>query len=330
VTTIRTGQECDKKQVVWTKRSQLRSLVNSRALQSVRVILGACLVCVLCTIHMNGLVHGDEGTWGESSCSSSQSILIRIWIGCGEKTIEYPYVVCPADRVSIAQAKRPSADQCQEWMSLRAEKKRHDEAVYDRIVDRFSLTAAPNRNADLAAALSWIESYKARGYSMEPHITASPDGRYTVFATDWNKPLLLIDVATLTTLRLADEVGDLVTPVAWSPDSRYVAFAPPKNGKMYVYDVAGTAVASTKAGAALWVEAIAWSPDGQRLALIGWRNRRMDKNPFALLAAAAGHPIFRNDAVLSVYTMHGGELFSILLQRGISEQVGRRVRVEWK
>lgn len=100
-------------------------------------------------------------------------------------------------------------------------------------------------------------------------VTASPDGAHAVIRALRGKPLLLIDVATLNSLRLLDDGGDQTAPVAWSPDSRYVAFASAKSGEVHVYDLEQKAAIVVTRDAPPWLKALSWSPDGERIAAFG-------------------------------------------------------------
>jgi Tol biopolymer transport system component len=204
--------------------------------------------------------------------------------------------------------------------------------TYERMVERFKTN--PNRasSTDLAEAIRWIEETKGATYAPGDFVIASPDGKHAVIKGRY-RPLLLIDIGTLNTHRLLDK-GDETPPIAWTADSRYLAFAPSLlPGELHVYDLEQKTASVVTRDAPSWITALSWSPDGQRIAAFGLRNRRMVKNPLALVAATAGHPIFKNDGVLFVYRLGGGDSgagFSVPLKRGISEQSGPEVRIEWK
>jgi hypothetical protein len=242
---------------------------------------------------------------------------------------EYGYLVDLTRRKAVANPNRQIPRP--EFAKRSLDEKKNDRAAYERIVARFR--NGPDRSdnrSDLASALDWIERSKSWGASPATPIVASPDGAYAIFTTS-DKPVLLIDVATLATRRLVDNGGRYRgTPAAWSADSRFVAFTPPESKKLYVYEVERQAIVSTRTGVASSVETLAWSPDGRYIAVLGMENRWMDINPFALLAAVAGHPIFRNDAVLSAFGAVGEGPFSVTLRRGISETDSPSFRIEWK
>ena len=73
-----------------------------------------------------------------------------------------------------------------------------------------------------------------------------------------------------------------------------------------------------------------WSRDGRYIALLGMVNRRMDINPFALLGAIAGHPSFRNDAVLIAFATEAEGAITLTVERGVSEMESAPFRIEWK
>jgi hypothetical protein len=213
----------------------------------------------------------------------------------------------------------------------RAARKQLDLAAYNRLVERFNEQRARTElDKHLAHAIQWIEDSTKWGASRASWIVASPDGAYLVFSAH-NEPLLLIEIETLATrLLAAAPVGsNLPTPVAWAPDSRQLAYAPPNTDQVHIYSTAQHAVVASKTGAGPWVLALSWSPQGQRLAAFGLVNRRMNKSPLGLLGAAAGHPEFRNDGALNVYTLGDQKHFSVLLKRGISEWGSPNIELEW-
>ena len=158
---------------------------------------------------------------------------------------------------------------------------------------------------------------------------SSPDGAYVVLKPRW-KSLLLVNVATLETTILAKAHPYLETPVAWSLDSRFVAFAPPDTDCLQVFSVDRRVVVSTITGTGSWVHSLSWSPDTKHIASVEWRNRRMNKTPFGLIGAFAGHPEFRNDAILSVYQTSSSQHISYVLERGISEMSSSNIVMQWK
>lgn len=295
----------------------------------IRMVLIAWLTCAMSGPALQGLADQGTGMVGKHQCPS-ESVLVRIWTSSDKDTKENSYSVCSADPDSAGQAQRQiPATEPPVWVAVSVDQKKHDEAVYDKIAEGFRRKAKGTENSGLGAVLLAIERSRTFLPSWADGITASPDGRYAVLA-HWGHPLLLVDVATLTTRRLTDKEDLFVTTAsAWSPNSKHLAFTPFKKGQLCLYDVDSMRVTTTKDRIAPWVAAIAWSADGLQIAMVEWRNRRMDKNPFALLAASAGHPIFRNDAVLSIHSLNGNDHFSVKLKRGISEQSTLKVRVEW-
>jgi hypothetical protein len=299
-------------------------------------IFGIALVSLLNLAWMFMSAYADEGVHERSKCSSSESIRVDIWMQCPEETIGYPYIVCPADRRSSELTKIRIGTNLfyENWKSLHADEVKRNETIFKIISDRFRNMPTPNRNKELETALTLIEQMKARGLSWNYSIAVSPDGRYAVFATTGRKPsMLLIEVSTLTAHNLWDDYVNSTfnMPITWSPDSKYVAFAiPPPDYKVYIYDVEKMTGGEIRINEPPWVEAIAWSRDSSNLALFEWRNPRMNKNPFALLLAFAGHPSSRKDAFLSVYSVKNGEHSSVLLSEGISEPCMTRLQVEWK
>ena len=293
-------------------------------------VLRAFLICYCGVAQSQPTANVDAST---STSAAPASILTRIGILGSKEFTEYRYVVELAKQEARSEATRETpANQSSEWQELRAREKRHDEQAYKRIAERLRHEQnGSSRNPDLAHALYWIERRSEAGYSKADSLVASPDGAYAVHARH-DEPLLLIDVSTLETRRLADPSGEpgLSTPVAWAPGSRSFAFATPRTGKLHVYDVERQAVTSTKSGDWQWLEAISWSPDGQQIAAFGTHNRRMNKTPLGLLAAMAGHPEFRNDGVLHVYAMASDRHFSVELKRAMSEWGSAQIRIEWK
>src|SRR6266851_966254 len=278
-----------------------------RGVSELRLALPLVFICLLCSS-----VAPSQPLPDANISSQPTALLARMWIWGDSTFTEYRYLVDLTKR----QVK-PEVIQNSDWIKLRAEAKRSDAEAYDRIVERFRDKARPDRGSDLAAALDWIAQSISWGYSTADAILASPDGAYALIAIR-ERPLLLINVATLDTRRLADNTGSLGTPAAWSPDSRLIAFAPPETEKLYVYDMERQAVTSTTTGMGPWIQALFWSPDAQRIAAFGLHNRRMNKTPVGLLAALAGHPEFRNDVVLHVHRIVGDEGFSLELKRGVS------------
>lgn len=265
--------------------------------------------------------------------ASPASLQTCIWTWRTDGATELRYVVdLQTEKAGAEESTRTPAKQPVACAKSAAARKKFDLAAYQRLKERFNeQRARPDLDKNLARTIQWIEDSTKWGASRANWIVASPDGAYAVF-TAHNEPLLLIDIATLATRVLAAAAvgSNLPTPVAWSPDSRHLAFAPPKTDQVQIYNIAQQAVVSSKAGVGPWVLALSWSPQGRRLAAFGFVNRRMNKTPLGLLGAAAGHPEYRNDGVLSVYRIGDERHFSVVLKRGISEMSSPNIEIEWK
>lgn len=171
---------------------------------------------------------------------------------------------------------------------------------------------------------------KSSGYVPEEFIVTSPDSGQAVLRSFWNKRLLLVDISTLKVNHLLDNAGEHMPPIAWSADSGFLVFAPANSGELRVFDVKRQSSAVITRSAPSWITELSWSPTGAQVVALGLTNRRMDKNPLALVFAAAGHPTFRNDAVLFVCGADGGGAFSVPFQNGISEPSTPHFRIDWK
>lgn len=288
-------------------------------------------ICYGCVAHSE--VTDSKGhTTVPPATTSSVSLQTCIWTWSSDGSTEFRYVVdLDKEKAGAATAHRTLANP-PDCARLRVERKKRDAGTYARVVERFNdQRGRSGQDETLAGTIQWIEESTKWGASRANWIVASPDGAYAVFSAH-GKPLLLIDVATLGTRVLAkvDPYLNLATPVAWTPDSRHVAFAPQGTDKVHIYSIEHQAVVSTKTGAGPWVETLSWSPDMQRIAAFGFVNRRMNKTPLGLLWAAAGHPEFRNDGVLSVYRIGDDRRFSVVLKRGISEMGSANIEIEWK
>lgn len=262
---------------------------------------------------------------------SSVSLQTCMWIGSSDGATEFRYVVDLNKReVGPETIRRTAANQAPECAKVRAERQQRDGKVYSQIAQRFNdQRGRAELDKDLVEAIQSIEDSTKAGYLRANWISASPDNSYALY-TGPGKPLLLIDVATLSTRVLAKADPYLRTPAAWSADSRFVAFAPPGTDQLQIYGTEEHAVVSTKSGAGQWVEALSWSPDMQHIAAFSFQNRRMNKTPLGLLGAAAGHPEFRNDGVLDVYSVSDEKRVSLVLKRGVSEMSSPNIEFEWK
>jgi hypothetical protein len=76
--------------------------------------------------------------------------------------------------------------------------------------------------------------------------------------------------------------------------------------------------------------ALLWSSDMRQPAALELVNRRLHKTPFGLLIALSGHPDYRNDLVLRVYTVGGREQLSVALKSNLTEQSLYDYWIEWK
>lgn len=290
------------------------------------IIIG--VLCVYCAAQSPQVLPAAPSSSGTSSLQSS--VVVRVWTDSGSSTIENTFDIDLSTRKLTSHTSKGSpTGETPGWAKANIIDRNRNLPTYERIVER--VKGDPNRNsdADLAEALRWIEDSKGAGYAPGDFVVASPDGAYAVIKSHWHKSLLLVEVATLSTRRLLDDGGDQAPPVAWSGDSRHIAFAPPKPGELHVYDVEHKVASVVTREAPTTITALSWSPDGQQIAVFGLKNRRLGKNPLSLVAAGAGHPIFKGDGVLFVYRFGGGG-FSVMLKRGISEQSTPRARIEWK
>lgn len=257
------------------------------------------------------------------------ALTVHVWTRAGETTTENIFDVNLQSREVTDHSSRQTPDGEEPgWAKPNIAERTRNRPVYERIVE--NVKANPSPDDVLVTELRRIEDRKGAGYAPEDFIVASPDGKQAVIRSFGNRPLLVVDVATSKVHRLLDDAGDQTPPVAWSPDSRSLAFAAALSGPFYVYDAQRQASAVVTHGAPAWIKELSWSPDGTRIVAFGLTNRRMDKDPPALLAAGAGHPVFRNDAVLFVCGPDGGDAFSVSLKNGISEPSSPRVRIEWK
>lgn len=292
-------------------------------------ILVFSVVCYASFAHSDAT--DSSGKVNVPRTASPASLQTCIWIWGKDGATEFRYAV-DLDREEVGPEKtfRTPVNQAPDCAKPRVERKKRDGEVYGRIVGRLkNQRRTAEVDSDLQQMVRWIEESTGGGYSRENWIVASPDGAYAVFAAR-DKPLLLIDIATLGTRVLAQPHAYRTTPAAWSPDSRLLAFAPPDTDKIQIYSVKELALVSTKTGAGPWVEALSWSPDMQRIAAFGLHDRRMNKTPLGLLAALAGHPEFRNDGILTVYRLRDEARLSLVLKRGMSEWGSPNIEIEWK
>lgn len=253
-----------------------------------------------------------------------------MWSWSSDGAIESRYVVDPGRKlvVFIKEEGKPSKE-TPECAKRRIERKKRDLETYNRLLERFNNQALQGeRDKDLAAALEWMEASSKWGPARADALEASPDGRHAVFSTR-SRPLLLINVEALSTHVLAKGHSYLETPVAWAPDSRLVAVAAPDTGEIRLHGLDGVVAARKKTYGAR-IAALSWSADMQQIAAFAFQNRRMNVSPLGLLFAAAGHPEFRNDGAIELYTVNDEKRWSIPLTRGISEMSSPRIEIEWK
>lgn len=295
-------------------------------------------IWLLAAICHAGVAHGEAADSNgpatvQPAIPSSASLQTCLWNWRTDGATELRYVVdLDKEKAGAEESTRTPAKQPPDCAKNSVERKKRDLEAYNRLNERFKdQRERSDLDKNLVNTIQWIEDSTKWGASRANWIVASPDGAYAVF-TAHNEPLLLIDIATLATRVLAAAAvgSNLPTPVAWSPDSRHLAFAPPKTDQVQIYNIAQQAVVSSKAGVGPWVLALSWSPQGRRLAAFGFVNRRMNKTPLGLLGAAAGHPEYRNDGVLSVYRIGDERHFSVVLKRGISEMSSPNIEIEWK
>lgn len=283
------------------------------------------VICVGCapsaaTNGSNSLAFPDEA-----------SLQICMWSWSSDGASASRYVVHLNRKVVASQVdQRTAPKQTPDCAHRRIEKKKHDLRTYNRLLEQFNNQAiSGERDKNLVATLEWIEASTKWGASRAGALEASPDGRYAVFSTR-SRPVVLINIETLSTRTLAQGHSYLDTPVAWARDSRLVALAVPDTDAITIYKIGDAALSSTKKSYGSRIGALSWSPDMQRIAAFGYQNRRMNMSPLGLLFAAAGHPEFRNDGVLEVYALNDENRWSLLLSRGISEISSANVDIEWK
>jgi len=306
--------------------------VNSNIVRSSLTLL------LLASICHTGVAHSEPADPSspaavQPAIPTATSLQACLWTWRSDGATEARFVVDLAtEKAGAEEGSGTGAKQAPDCARSGIERKKRDLAVYERLKKRFDAQRAHSEpDKRLAHAIQWIERSTKWGASRANWMVASPDGAYAVY-TIHGEPLLLIDVDALATRVLAAATvgSNLATPVAWSADSRELAYAPPHTDQVQIYSVAQQAVTASKTGAGPWVLALAWSPDGRQLATFGFVNRRMNKSPLGLLGAAAGHPEFRNDGQLSVYTMGQEEHLAVVLKRGISEMGSPNIELEWK
>ena len=259
------------------------------------------------------------------------SLQTCMWSWSSDGASASRYVIDLNRKVVASQIdQRTSPKQVPDCAHRRTEKKKHDLQTYNRLVEQFTNQAIPGeRDKNLTATLEWIQASTKWGASRVGAFEASPDGRYAVFSTR-SRPVVLINVETLSARTLAQGHWYVDPPVAWSPDSRLVALAVPDTDAITIYSVDNAAFVSMKKTYGSRIGALSWSPDMRRIAAFGFENRRMNISPLGLLFAAAGHPEFRNDGVLELYALTDENRWSLTLNRGISEMSSPNVEIEWK
>ena len=291
------------------------------------------LVCVLCS-SCTAQTPGGEAEQAASKQPSDQgrsAVAVHIWTSASATTTEDIFDVDLHTRKVTSQLSKETPDgEKPGWAKANLDERTRNRPVYDRIVEKVKASPSPNVDDELAKELRRIEAHKGAGYVPEDFIVASPSGKQVVIRSFGNRPLLVVDVSTLKVHRLLDDAGDQTPPIAWSADSHFLAFAPAITGTLHVYDVQRQTSTVVTRAVPPWIEELSYSPDGTRIVALGLTNRRMDKNPLALVAAGAGHPIFRNDGVLFVCKADGDGAFSVPLKGGISEPSSPRAKIEWK
>ena len=250
------------------------------------------------------------------------TVKVRTWTSSGITTDEAAYSV---DLKAGAATLDPS-DRATKWEDVHTASKKRDRVAYARLEQAPRLA----QNDDLAEVLKRIDGEKASGYPPEEFIFASPDGKWAVYASFWNQPLLLIDLTTLEVRRLLDDGGDSAPSVAWADDSQHLAIVQPKKGEIQVYDVKRQAVTSHIKGVAPQVVEVSWSPDGSKLAVVGLEDRRLKKTPLTFISAGAGHPVVTNNIVLQVYRELDKKPVKVVLKHGVIESTPLHARIAWK
>jgi len=293
------------------------------------VILVAVL-CWSCTAQAPA-VAAEQPASTQPSSQQRSAVAVHIWTSANETTTEELFDVDLHTRsVTSRSSERTPRGEKDGLAKANIDERTRNRPVYDRIIATVKASVNPNVDDELAKELRGVEDRRSAGYVPEDFIVASPDGKQAVIRSFWNRPLLLVDVATLKAHRLLDDAGHQMPPVAWSADSHRLAFAPTTSGEVSVYDVQRQTTVVVTREAPGWIEELSWSPDGTRIVAVGLANRRMDKNPLALLGASAGHPAFSNDGVLFVCEADRDEAYSVPLKRGISEPSMLGAKVEWK
>lgn len=251
---------------------------------------------------------------------------VHIWTDSGEQT----YDVDLRRRMITKQWSAPTGSGKEAgWVKTDIDAHARQSPAYERLTGQVKARSDSNVDPGLTEWLQSIEGMKGAGYVPADFLVTSPDGGQVVLRS-FMKPLLLVDLSTLKVNRLLDKVGDEMPRAAWSTDSGLLAFARVDSGELRVFDVKRQSSAVITRSAPPWITELSWSPTGAQVVALGLVNRRMDKNPLALLAAASGHPIFRNDAVLFVCGADGGGAFSVPLQNGIAEPASPHFRIDWK
>jgi RNA polymerase sigma factor (sigma-70 family) len=108
-----------------------------------------------------------------------------------------------------------------------------------------------------------VEGGERAGFTGNPPLVASPDGRFLAFRSQ-STALFLYDVAARKARRLTDH-GVGRWPVAFSPDSKRLASAE-RGTEICLWDTATGKPGKSFRGSGLWPFALAFSPDGTRLA----------------------------------------------------------------
>ncbi len=180
-------------------------------------------------------VAATQAASNQPSNREQAALAVHIWTSAGKTTTENIFGVdLQSRKVTDHSSKQTPDGEKPGWAKANIEERTRNRPVYDRIVE--NVKASPNPDDGLVSELRRIEDNQGAGYAPEDFIVASPDGKQAVIRSFWNRPLLVVNVATLKVHRLLDDAGDETPPVAWSADSRSLAFAAALSGTIHMYD----------------------------------------------------------------------------------------------
>lgn len=253
--------------------------------------------------------------------------MARLWTydGARSSMTESRFVVSVGTAAKLAED-HPATN----YALLRNERKRTDLEAYDRLLARVRNLREPLADDELSIAIGAVDKARSFGDRPEHRVLASPDGDYVALAPQFSRPVV-VNTRTLETYRLLDQSDPLQLPMAWSSDSRSLAFAPSEaSGQIFIYDVRQHAQQPTIEGPGRLITALQWSSDNTQLASLDLVNRRLHKTPLGLFVAGMGHPDYRNDLVLRIYTFAGRISAPVQLKRDLTEQSAYDYWIEWR